>query len=233
MRIAICDTDNFASNNLKHRLYKYSNHYKLDFVVDIFSSGEELLANHNNYSVIFVEYNLSGIDGLKTSIILRQRNVHSKIIFTSINTDFILETFRVSPFRFLKKPINETALTKALDDCFSKADNHYLLWINNGINTFCFCTSDVLYLEADNKHCHIHLKDKTILCKKTMARVYELFPKPHFQKINRAFIVNLNIINKYSSENVELINGEKLHITRTYFKTFKQNYFNYTLPRTV
>jgi len=89
----------------------------------------------------------------------------------------------------------------------------------------------ILYLEANNKYCYIHLENETILCKKTMARVFDALPKIYFQKINRAFIVNLNAINKYNAQNVDLKNGETLHITRTYYKNFKQEYLNFFNPK--
>ena len=233
MRIAVCDSDTFFSNLLKHKLYKYSNLNELDFVIDTFTNGEDLLNSNHKYEMIFIEYYLDGINGFNTAKLLRKNNTFSKIIFISQNTNFIFDSFCVSPFRFLTKPLSENTLFKTLDDYFNDKNNRYTLWINNNIDTFCIYTNEILYLEANNKYCIIHLSNKTILCKKTMARVYDALPKLHFQKINRAFIVNLNSINKYNSENVVLTNGETLHITRTYFKNFKENYFKYSLPKII
>lgn len=233
MRIAICDADTYFSKKLKQTLYKYSNQYRLDFVIDCFENGDKLLKSNNKYEIIFIEYFLLGKNGLEIAKLLRKNNIYSKIIFISQNTKFILESFTVSPFRFLTKPLDDKILFKTLDDYFSEKGVHHPLWINNNFNTFCIHTNDIFYIEADNKYCYIHLKDKKILCKKTMARVYDTLPKPHFQKINRAFIVNLDVINKYNSDNAQLSNGEKLHITRTYFKSFKENYLNYSLPKII
>ena len=233
MRIAICDTNEIFTDYLKHKLYFYSNKYKLDFVIDIFKSGEDLLKTPQKYSLIFMEYELSGINGLETAKLLRKNNIISKIIFISQNTDFVFETFIVSPYRFLIKPLHEQSIYKTLDDYFQENGTHYNLWIADGVNTVCLNTDEILYLEANNKYCLIHLNTKTILCKKTMARVSSTLPKLHFQKINRAFIVNLNAIKKYSCENVALKNGETLRITRTYFKNFKSHYREYSLPKII
>ncbi len=230
MRIAICDCDNIFAKQLKHKLYLYSNKYKLELVIDIFSSGEKLLNSPNKYALIFIEYDLPGINGLKTAHNLRKNNKFSKIIFTSHNTDIALEVFCVSPFRFLKKPIKDSTLEKTLSDYLNDTGCHYAMCINNGSDTFCINTNEILYLEACNKYCYIHLNRETILCKKTMARVYDALPKFHFQKINRAFVVNLEVINKYNTQNVDLKNGETLHITRTYFKDFKKEYLNFLSP---
>ena len=66
-----------------------------------------------------------------------------------------------------------------------------------------------------------------------MARVFEALPKIYFLKINRSFIVNLGFINKYNTESVFLKNGEDLHITRTYYKNFKENYILYSSPKII
>lgn len=233
MRIAICDADNVFAEFLKHKIYCYFNKHKLDYVIDIFMNGEQLLKSKQNYSLIFLEYTLEGINGLETARFLRKDNICSKIIFISQNTDFVFETFCVSPFRFLKKPLNENILYRTLNDYLNESSTHYSLWINNKSSTFCINTNEIIYLEANNKYCFIHLDNKTILCKKTMAQVFEVLPKLHFQKINRAFIVNFDAINKYNSENVALKNGETLRITRTYFKNFKQTYREYSLPKII
>ncbi len=231
MKIAICDSNISELELLKNLLYCYSNSRKLDFFVEKFSSGENLLKSNNEYSIIFSEYNLSGINGLELAENLRKKNIKSKIIFISKNTDFIIDCFKVSPYRFLKKPIINSELFSVLDDFFnSNIENHSLL-INDKFDTYCLNTSDIFYLEANNKHCYIHLENQVISCNKTMARVMTTLPQKYFKKINRAFIVNLNYISKYNNEYVFLTDGRKLHITRNYYTYFKQEYINFARPK--
>ena len=233
MRIAICDKDAVFSKKLKHILYTYSNRHNFDFFVETFDSGEELLKSENKYLIIFIEYSLTGINGLETVKEMRKQNDNTKIIFLTNNTRFIFEAFRVNPYRFLTKPLNQAELIKTLDELFYDNNINYPLQITDGITTHCIDTNEITYLEADNKYCYVHLYDNVILCKKTMARVYEALPKIHFAKINRSFVVNLNCIDKYNNENVFLKNGVSLHMTRTYSKNFKNNYTDYLHPEII
>ena len=59
MRIAICDSDIDQRKGLKKQLYRYSNSNKTEFIVEEFSSGEELLKSKNKYCLVFTEYTLS------------------------------------------------------------------------------------------------------------------------------------------------------------------------------
>jgi DNA-binding LytR/AlgR family response regulator len=231
MRIAICDSDSDYLKKLKNLLYRYSNSNKMEFIVEEFSSGEQLLKSKNNYCLIFIEYNLCGINGFETAKTLRSKGIESEIIFLSQNTDFIFESFKVSPYRFFKKPLETQVLFETLNDFFISYSENYPLWITNQINTYCLNTKDIYYLEADNKHCFVHLKNEAIPCNKTMARVFSTLPQKYFKKINRAFIVNLNYISSYNNEFVLLNNGENIHISRKYYKYFKQEYFDFAKPK--
>ena len=230
MKIAICDNDTVFSNKLKHILYNYSNKRNLEIYVETFESGEKLLLSQSKYLLIFIEYSLPGINGLETVENLRKQNNNTKIIFITHHTQFIFDAFKVNTYRFLTKPIAEKSVHIILDDLFFTTNKHYPLWISDGYNTHCIDTSEIVYLEADNKYCFVHLKNDVILCKKTMARVFSALPKTYFQKINRSFIVNLKYINKYNTDSVFLKNGEGLHITRSHYKNFKENYIDYSNP---
>lgn len=230
MRIAICDGDGEFSKELKRKLYAYSNINRYQFLVETFSSGEELLKSQNRYVLIFIEYKLNGINGLETARILRRRGNNCKIIFLTACTHFVFEAFQVEAHRFITKPLNDTTLINTLDETFKSITDNNPLFISVGNDTICLNTEEIFYLEADNKYCNIHLNSRTVQCKKTMARAFEALPKSRFQKINRAFVVNLNHVDKYNNDRVFLKNGEELHITRTYYKNFKQNYIDYSCP---
>lgn len=232
MKIAICDSDFAFSQKLKSVLYRYSNLYKYEFLIDVYDCGETLLTSGNNYFLIFMEYSSKEKYSLETAKKIRRQNIDSKIIFLTHSPNVTLDAFDINPYRFMMKPLFENNIYSALDDIFSNSADCPIC-INSGIETICLRTNEILYLEANNKNCYIHLDGKTINCKKTMAKAVDILPKTHFQKINRAYIVNLNKINHYNNDCVSLNNGKKLHITRTYFNDFKQNYNNHLCPKII
>ncbi len=224
MRIAVCDINSEVLEKTKNIIYKYADCHRLDIVVDCYCQGEALLCSKIQYNLIFLGYELYGKNGFETAVSLRILNNFSSIVFISKNTDFVFEAFKVSPYRFLIPPLNQNDLYKLLDDFFTQFGTDHPLWIRNGEDTFCLNTREIVYLEANNKHSIIHLQKETIPCNRTMAKVFEVLPKNHFTKINRAYIVNLNFIAKYNKDTVYLKNGERVHISRNYLKTFKEDY---------
>ena len=229
MKIAICDIDKIFLSKIKDMIYKYAAANKFDAVAECYVSGESIV-DRKDYNLIFLGYDLGGKNGLQIASNLRERGVDCPIIFVSDHTDIIFETFRVQAFGFMLKSQWEQKINSLLDDFFKKMGADYPLWIKSGEDIVCINTDDIYYLEADNKRCRIHLRDKTLVSNRTMARVFELMPKNHFVKTNRAFVVNLKHIRRYNNETITLKNGETLHPSRNYYKSFKEEYRRFLRP---
>lgn len=228
MRIAICDDDIQMIRLLKPLIYRYANEHRYDFVIEEFYSGEALLNSDLFFDIILLDYKMNALNGLDTAKQLRKNNSANTIIFITSYTHFVFDAFTVNAFRFLVKPITEKKIHETLDDYFSMYGNDYPILLKSDRETFCIDTKDIVFLEADNKHCIIHLaSQKTIRCAKTMATVNKLMPRNHFYKINRAFIVNFNYISRYNSDEIIFSNGEHVHISRNYLTAFKVAYRNY------
>ena len=230
MKIAVCNADDIFLSEIKRQIYRYSENRKIELFVDCYFSGEDLLNGGGKYNLIFLGYSLKGKNGLEIAREIRKNNDDVSIIFTSENTDFVLEAFKVEAYRFLVYPLSEETVFGVMDEYFEKFGFDYPIWIKSNEDIICLNTSEIFYLEADNKHCLVHLKDCVLPCKRTMARVYNVVPKNHFIKINRAFVVNFDYIEKYNNDLVYLKNGSTVHISRNYLKAFKSEYTKFLSP---
>ena len=230
MRIALCDSDAAASSITKRIIYEYASIHNIELVVSEYRSGRELVSEWEKYPLVILDYLSEDINGLETAHLLRAKGGMCGIIFLSADTGFILDSFKVRPYRFLLKPLSRESLFQVLDDFFTAASISSPLFIKDGGDTFCLRTGDIFYIEADNKNCLVNLRDGSIRCHKTMAKVYNALPKSCFSKINRAYIVNLKHIAAYSSDTVKLHNGERLHMSRKYSKSFQAEYRAFLRP---
>ena len=230
MKVAICDVNKNFVLKMKSIVYNYANINRLDIVADCYLSGEVMIKNPVYYNIIFLGYELIGINGLETAKILRENSVESPIIFISNNTEFILEAFKVSPCRFLYKNVSEGELFSVLDDFLKTSDKNCFLWVKYKTDTVCIKKNDIYYVEANNKYSVIHLKNESLNCNRTLSAVSIILPKNRFSKINRSFIVNMDYITKYNRDLIFLSNGEKLHPGRTYYKGFTEDYRKHCLP---
>lgn len=230
MRIAICDQDKGFLASVKKIIYNYAEIHRIDIVAECFVSCNKILENISRYNVVFLGGNLSGMTGIEAAKRIRQTACNSKIVFISDCFDFVLEAFKVGAYRFLRKSTVETELYSMLDDYFKSFGKDYPMWIKSQGDTVFLHSDEIYFLEADNKRCKIQLNDRTLICNKTMARVYEILPKNQFCKTNRAYIVNLNHIRRYNSDFIEMKNGTILHPSRKYYKNFKEEFRRFLRP---
>ena len=230
MRIAVCDLEKDFLLQFKNEIYRYAEKNRIEIVVECYLSGEGILKNCNEYNLIFLGYSLKGINGLDIATEIRKCGCDAAIIFISDFTDFIFEAFKVNAFRFLRKADWKDNLFSVLNDYMQQFGDTYPIWVKSKEDIVCISVNDIYYLEADNKHCYIHLKDGAIYCNRTMAKVFEVLPKTCFVKTNRAFVVNLNHISRYSFDKITLKNGDILYPSRNFYKSFKEEYRHFTKP---
>lgn len=107
MLIAICDDEPLFCKILKDKLYSYSNKNNLNYCVDVFYDGQELLSEIREYDIVFLDYQMPNIDGLATAKEIRKRNMLSMIVFISSFPEVVYKTFQYDTFRFLIKPLKD------------------------------------------------------------------------------------------------------------------------------
>lgn len=228
MKIAVFDDDLCDSTVLKHLLYIFSNFKKISLVVDVFTNENALFKEKQNYILFFISFKTQ--NGIRLAQKLYNSESKIPMIITAPDCGLAMQAFKINAYNFLQTPLNQDRLFEILEGFFDTYLSGPLL-ISDGFETICINTDDIFYLEADNKHCLVHLETKTVHCNKTMARVYNVLPEDRFLKISRAFIVNSNHVSRFSSEYVTLINGATLHPSRNFYKTFKCDYFRTQTPK--
>ena len=220
MLIAICDDEPLFCEQLKEHIYSYSNKYNLDTVVEIFNNGKQLL-NNAHFDIIFLDYQMPGINGLQTARELRKNNIQCTIIFLTSFPEIVYETFQFDTFRFLIKPLNTNKLYEALDSYRKKIDTYYPISVISNGTALKISTKDIIYIEADGKNSIIRLLNQSIHCPKTLAKVYSLLPTNCFFKPHRSFVVNFLYIDSYNKNHIKFTNGEYAKISRDQLKYFK------------
>lgn len=227
MRIAICDDDLQLCNSIKYNIYEYANNHNWEPVVDIYSSGEEIVNSSIKYDIIFMDYQMDGIDGLETSKILRNgANALSCIIFLTNYPQIAISAYEVDTYRFIVKETLFDSLFKALDD-YRKSNNQDIkLEIKAEHNTFTIDTSDILFVEVMDKLLLIHLSNGDVLKTRiTLHNFYQKLPEVCFAKIHKSYIINLKYVTSYTDNSIRMCRyNQELPVSRNFIRKFKNKY---------
>lgn len=231
VRFAICDDDKSIMDEIRPIINNFANARRFEALTDCYYSGEDLVLSETAYDLVILDYQMGQLNGLDAARILREKNCTCAIIFLTNHPHFVFDAFTVKAHRFLKKPLIPEHLIEALDSYFKMYGFDYPLLLQSKYETVCVETKDIVFLEAVNKCCNIHLQHKCIPCSKTMAVISNRLPRNHFYKVNRAFIINFNYIDSYDNDSIFFKNGESVHISRNYLTAFKTAYRAYTDSR--
>ncbi|MDE5576237.1 MAG: response regulator, partial [Oscillospiraceae bacterium] len=123
MFTAICDDEKNMQNCLVQLLQEYGAKKGIDILVDKFENGYDLLRSSRKYEIIFMDYQMNGIDGIETAKRIRESNYDSVIIFISAYPEAALDSFEVGTFRCLKKPVDKIKFFCAMDDYLKSIDH--------------------------------------------------------------------------------------------------------------
>ena len=85
---------------------------------------------------------------------------------------------------------------------------------------------DILWIESDGDYVRLHVPDKSRFVRMSLHRMLEKLDPAHFVRIHRSIIVNLQHMKKaspalYGEYTVELTNGTKLKVSRTFVHDLK------------
>lgn len=224
MLVAICDDDQFFRDKLRSMIFEYKSKNRMHIDVYTYEDGASLLKTKKTFDMIFLDYEMPGIDGMDTARELRRRNCTCSIVFVTAYPHFIYDSFEVQPFRFFEKPIQEEQIEKLMNDFVARQKQLAPLIVVDEQERIAVQTKKILYLEGDGKYCIVRTDDSTYSSSKTLAQVYALLPQYCFYRSHKSYVVNLYSVSSFSHEVITLVNGEEVSIGRSKSGEFKRVY---------
>lgn len=227
MLIAICDDSSIFRNQLRTILYKYKAARRLHIDVFTYENGMELLKSDRAFDMIFLDYQMPGIDGMQVARDLRKRNLACSIVFVTSYPQFILESFEVQPYRFFVKPIAADQIEALMNTFIAQQKQIAPLIVINDREQQVLQAKDILYLEGAGKNCIVRTSKTTYKSSKTLATVHSMLPQHCFYRSHKSYVVNLYSISSYAQGTATLVNGEIVQIGRSKTAEFNHVYRNF------
>ena len=119
IKVAVCDDLEEDRQVLVNLLSEYTDKNNLYVKIQEFTSGEAFLASDTSeYSLVFMDIFMDGINGMETAKALIVRNSRVQIVFESTSTEFAAEAFDIEALHYLVKPVKKEKLFGILDRFF-------------------------------------------------------------------------------------------------------------------
>ncbi|NOJ71959.1 LytR/AlgR family response regulator transcription factor [Paenibacillus alvei] len=242
-RVAICDDEEKQREIVKGILITLSIKTNIEFEIELFGSGEQLVSHYESkeppFHILILDVEMGGLDGIQTARRIRAlHNLDEQIIFLTSYPEYMVESFDVMTFQYLIKPVAPSILEeKIIKLCqyFRTLDKKFMV-IKSAYESIIIKYDDLISIEAAKSltmksKLHFITADQTYESKGIITDYALALKDSNFLQIHRSIIINLLHVRKFASGVVLMSNGLELPIGRSKIKEVKDVYTKYMIRK--
>ncbi len=228
IRIAICDDEEKAVA-LHERIVKAClQAHGVGYEITTYIQSRNLLFDITDdgffYDLILLDIEMPGISGMEIPQQIKAFLPNVKIVFVTSHTEYAIDAFELSIFRYVPKNNLEAKLTAAVLDAAKlielEAGQEYTIQTANRMEKIPY--KDIFLIQRDGKNASIVSSAGTSKVRKSLQQVFDELNAPEFIFIDRGTIVNIVQIMKIHGSAAVLKNGDQLPISRSHLQEVKR-----------
>lgn len=228
IRIAICDDEESAvtlhEKIVKDSLQAQGIGYEITAYTQSCNLLYDIIDDGFFYDLILLDIEMPGFSGMEIPQQIKGFLSNVRIIFVTSHTEYAIDAFELSIFRYVPKTNLEVKLTTAVTDAAKlielEAGQEYTIQTANRMEKILY--KDIFYIQRDGKNASIVSSTGVSKVRKSLQQVYDELNAPEFIFVDRGYIVNIIQIMKISDGMAVLKNGEQLPISRSHLQEVKQ-----------
>ena len=220
--IALCDDDAVQREYLADLVSAWAAEAGLDVRLALFPSGEAFLARDlGQFSILLLDIEMPGMDGITLARGVRERNETAVIVFITGYAEYIAEGYDVSALHYLMKPVDKSKLFSVLEKAVKTLDkNGKLLPLELGGELVMLPLRDLRYIEVQGNYVTFH-GNQAYKVKMPLVEARALLDERFF-RTGRSFLVNLHYVRKVTKTDVYLATGEQIPLSRGLYESINR-----------
>lgn len=230
IKIAIIDDDTASINVLKSHIARYQAENDIDMDVKSFEGGLHLVMNYDiECNIFMIDIQMPNMNGIEVAEFVRKKSPNAIIIFVTNMEHFAIRGYEVDAFDYWVKPIDYFLFSirmKCAIEILRSLKNTQLI-ISTEDGKCCILSSDIVYVEVDDHWLTIHTCNNRYQMIGTLKSIEEKLAETYFVKSNKNAIVNLRHVTRLTANNLILVGGREVCISRSRRKAVKEALLNY------
>ncbi len=223
MKIAVCDDEKTARENVVTLLEDYFHDKRKDIPYEVFDNYEALKDRIDEFNIFLMDYETPGIDGMSFARMIREKYGEEKaIIFITSYETVVYEAYEVRALRYILKPIKREKFYEALDAYLATNVVTKRLTVRQFGQVEAIESKDIEFIEANGKEITFHLDGGDLItCRDTLDSVGEKLDGFGFFRVHRKYLVNLKKVASYMNNYVVLKSGESVELSTRKYADFR------------
>lgn len=215
MRIALCDDDLFALEQMKEQVVRQMKALQTSFEICSYTNMAAVLQTDMEFDIFLLDIQMPQITGIDFAKELRRRDRHSALIFITALKEYAIEAFEVEAVDYICKPVDEHRLRKALARAVQHVEQkkEKVLFVQTMHWRRYVKLNDLLYCEVINRKVYLHTRTEVIDYYCTLEDLKRQLDSRFFQ-CHRSYLLNLDYLQVYENDQIILENNERIPISR-------------------
>ena len=230
MQVAICDDDALIRNQINKYLHDFFAKIHLNCPeIVMYEDGESLLSDSHEKDIVFLDVEMTGLNGIHVGKELRKANKNVIIFIVSAFPEYLDDAMRFHVFRYLSKPIEKHRFFHNMKDALQLYNTFSVkIPIETKDGFQIIASTDIVAIEAQARKIIVHTLSQKYESTQTMTYWMTQLQGNCFFQTHRSFIVNMMHVNGFNHELVYLHNNQvTAYLTKRKYTEFKNTYLLY------
>ena len=242
LELAICDDDIDCLECTSQLVRDYLNERpELDGSVRCFQSAYDLvdcIKNRGGFNAYLLDILMPYMSGIDLGMAIREIGDQAPIIYLTSSKDYAVDSYRVSTFYYVLKPVTAEKIHEVLDKLFEKLaatpEKPLPVRTSNGIAPV--FPSKLMYAHVRFHVFYFHLADGHVIESITTRESFDdviapLMEDSRFLKINYNHMINMSYVKSLTGPQFLMEDATLLPISRKMSSSVKHAYIDYILER--
>lgn len=188
------------------------------------TDGIDLVDDYKGqFDIIFLDIQMKHLNGMAAAEKIREIDSDTILIFITSTVQYAVQGYSVDALGYVLKPVPfvafEKLFEKAVRQVNEKSQKTFII-ISEEDRQVKIDASTITYIESQRNNVLIHCEDKDHLTLGPLKKFEELLHNKGFSKCHNAYVVNLSKVESVTKDEILLMSGEYLPISRARKKEF-------------
>lgn len=204
LHIALCDDDKIILNSELRLIKGVLDEKKLEHVIDVFNSPQELLESDTIYDIMFLDIEMDGMSGITLAEKVSATNKNCLFFFVTNYETYFDEAGNLRPFRFWTKPIDRRRLVYGIDSAIQELyKNNQFIYVKVNSEKVQIFISHIIYIYVHQKKTHIITTKGEIVANAPYQTVFEQIKDyTNFFEPYRGYCINFSYVKNYDKDKI-------------------------------
>ncbi|MGL5752883.1 MAG: LytR/AlgR family response regulator transcription factor [Paraclostridium sp.] len=234
IKIGLCEDNNLYIEQLSSILKKIEKDNNLEFEINSFNSGEDLVefcSKHKDYfDILFLDVLMDGMNGIEAAQAIRNMYSSAYMIFVTSSKEYALDSYSVNAYGYILKPYSHDSIENKVLELIDKIDlnKKNTIYVKNNQDIYSLRLDDVVYFESNLRKITAYLiNGEKITFYNKISNLESEIDSSLFIRCHRSFLVNLIYVKNIVASDLITTTEEFLPISKKYLSSTRDAFTDY------